>query len=40
MPVRSLNSSVIKWPDAETVDLAVRKRSQGNDSGIADFCIQ
>jgi len=25
MPVRSLNSSVIKWPDAETVDLAVRR---------------
>lgn len=24
MPVRSLNSSVIKWPDLETVDRAVR----------------
>ena len=25
MPVRSLNSSVLKWPDRETVDQAVRK---------------
>ena len=24
MPVRSLNSSVIKWPDLQTVDQAVR----------------
>ncbi len=24
MPVRSLNSSVLKWPDKETVDFAVR----------------
>ncbi len=24
MPVRSLNSSVLKWPDARTVDSAVR----------------
>jgi len=24
MPVRSLNSSVFKWPDAETVDQALR----------------
>lgn len=24
MPVRSLNSSVLKWPDAQTVDRAVR----------------
>ena len=24
MPVRSLNSSVLKWPDAKTVDAAVR----------------
>lgn len=24
MPVRSLNSSVVKWPDLETVDRAVR----------------
>ncbi|MGQ9478291.1 MAG: nucleotidyltransferase domain-containing protein, partial [Candidatus Bipolaricaulia bacterium] len=24
MPVRSLNSSVLKWPDAKTVDRAVR----------------
>jgi hypothetical protein len=24
MPVRSLNSSVIKWPDLQTVDRAVR----------------
>ncbi len=24
MPVRSLNSSVIKWPDLQTVDTAVR----------------
>lgn len=25
MPVRSLNSSVLKWPDAETVDAATRR---------------
>lgn len=25
MPVRSLNSSVLKWPDARTVDQAVRR---------------
>lgn len=25
MPVRSLSSSVFKWPDATTVDLAVRR---------------
>lgn len=25
MPVRSLNSSVLKWPDAKTVDGAVRR---------------
>jgi hypothetical protein len=25
MPVRSLNSSVLKWPDADTVDRAVRE---------------
>ena len=25
MPVRSLNSSVLKWPDLKTVDEAVRK---------------
>ena len=24
MPVRSLNSSVLKWPDAKTVDAAAR----------------
>jgi predicted nucleotidyltransferase len=24
MPVRSLNSSVLRWPDAKTVDTAVR----------------
>jgi predicted nucleotidyltransferase len=24
MPVRSLNSSVLKWPDAKTVDHAIR----------------
>ena len=24
MPVRSLNSSVFKWPDAQTIDQAVR----------------
>lgn len=28
MPVRSLNSSVLKWPDAETVDWAVRRWAQ------------
>lgn len=25
MPVRSLNSSVLKWPDAQTVDQAVQE---------------
>lgn len=25
MPVRSLSSSVLKWPDKETVDFAVRR---------------
>ena len=25
MPVRSLNSSVLRWPDAQTVDQAVRQ---------------
>ena len=25
MPVRSLNSSVLKWPDAKTVDAAARR---------------
>ena len=25
MPVRSLNSSVLKWPDAGTIDRAVRR---------------
>ncbi|MBN1847926.1 MAG: nucleotidyltransferase domain-containing protein [Deltaproteobacteria bacterium] len=25
MPVRSLNSSVLKWPDLRTVDMAIRK---------------
>ena len=25
MPVRSLNSSVLKWPDSETVEKAVRQ---------------
>jgi len=25
MPVRSLNSSVLRWPDARTVDAAVRR---------------
>ena len=25
MPVRSLNSSVLRWPDAATVDRALRK---------------
>ena len=33
MPVRSLNSSVLKWPDAKTVDAAARcwarKAAQG-----------
>lgn len=28
MPVRSLNSSVLKWPDAETVGQAVRRWAQ------------
>ena len=25
MPVRSLNSSILKWPDAQTVDQGVRR---------------
>jgi predicted nucleotidyltransferase len=25
MPVRSLNSSILKWPDAQTVDRAIRR---------------
>lgn len=29
MPVRSLNSSVIKWPDLRTVDQAVREWVEG-----------
>jgi predicted nucleotidyltransferase len=28
MPVRSLSSSVLKWPDAQTVDQAVRRWSE------------
>lgn len=28
MPVRSLNSSVLKWPDAPSVDQAVRQWAQ------------
>ena len=28
MPVRSLNSSVLKWPDAKTVDEAARRWAQ------------
>ncbi len=28
MPVRSLNSSVLKWPDKTTVDAAVRRWSE------------
>ena len=28
MPVRSLNSSVLKWPDAKTVDAAARLWAQ------------
>jgi predicted nucleotidyltransferase len=31
MPLRSLNSSVLKWPDREAVDRAVRKWA--NDQG-------
>lgn len=27
MPVRSLNSSVFKWPDAKSVDQAARRRA-------------
>lgn len=33
MPVRSLNSSVLRWPDAQTVDQAVRQWAR--DSGLA-----
>ena len=29
MPVRSLTSSVLKWPDARAVDLAVREWAAG-----------
>jgi predicted nucleotidyltransferase len=28
MPVRSLSSSVLRWPDAQTVDHAVREWAQ------------
>lgn len=40
MPVRSLNSSVLKWPDAREVDRAVRKWAEEiarKDSGVV--CI-
>lgn len=30
MPVRLLNSSVLKWPDAQTVDRAVRNWAENN----------
>lgn len=29
MPVRSLDSSVLEWPDAKTVDNAVRRWAEG-----------
>ncbi len=31
MPVRSLNSSVLKWADAKTVDAAVRRWAERKD---------
>lgn len=36
MPVRSLNSSVFRWPDANTVDQAVRQWAKGATEGRAD----
>lgn len=36
MPVRSLNSSVLKWPDAKTVDAAARRWAERIVQGRTD----
>ncbi len=36
MPVRSLNSSVLKWPDAKTVDAALRRWVEESAQGRRD----
>ena len=38
MPVRSLNSSVLRWPDHKTVDQAVRKWAQKELKQHEDVC--
>lgn len=37
MPVRSLRSSVLRWPDAQTVDRAVRRWAERMGSERADL---
>ncbi len=36
MPVRSLNSSVLKWPNAQRVDQAIRSWAKGVGQGRKD----
>ena len=36
MPTRSLSSSVLRWPDAQTVDRAVRRWAEASAQGRAD----
>ena len=36
MPVRSLNSSVLRWPDAKTVDAALRRWVEKSVQGRRD----
>lgn len=36
MPVRLLSSSVLKWPDAQTVDRAIRRWAEGIDQNRKD----
>ena len=38
MPVRSSNSSVVKWPDAPTVDRAFREWARRVAAGRGDVC--
>ena len=37
MPVRSLNSSVLKWPDKKTVDSEVRRWAMGVAKGSSNI---
>jgi hypothetical protein len=37
MPVRSLSSSVLKWPDRQTVDAAVRRWAEETARGRRDI---